>query len=136
MQKQTNVHLEMKNLKQTELQDRRTEEKKRLKIRAKMIEQEGETKKYKRKRKDLSEIENHEKPRLNTLKRLKRGDENELQRKLRLKKVVATHQGGRDPTIKVGRGDRRRKEEQDWRMMQLPNGSVWPWIRTKKEKQD
>ena len=28
------------------------------------------------------------------------------------------------------------KEEQDWRMMQLPNGSGWPWRWTKKEKQD
>ena len=31
---------------------------------------------------------------------------------------------------------RKKKEEQDWRMMQLPNGSGWPWRRTKKEKQD
>ena len=27
------------------------------------------------------------------------------------------------------------EEEQDWRMMQLPNGSGWPWRRTKREKQ-
>ena len=26
------------------------------------------------------------------------------------------------------------QEEQDWKMMQLPNGSVWSWRRTKKRK--
>ena len=31
---------------------------------------------------------------------------------------------------------RKKKEEQDWRMMQLPNGSGWPWRWMKKEKQD
>ena len=36
--------------------------------------------------------ENHEKQRLATLKRLKRGDENELERKLRLEKMVAAAQ--------------------------------------------
>ena len=35
-----------------------------------------------------SETEDNEKQRLATLKRLKRGDENELERKLRLEKVV------------------------------------------------
>ena len=35
-----------------------------------------------------SEIEDHEKQRLITLTKLKRGDENELERKLRLEKVV------------------------------------------------
>ena len=47
------------------------------------------TKKYKRKRKGSSETEDYYKQRLATLKRLKRGDENELERKLRLEKVVA-----------------------------------------------
>ena len=28
------------------------------------------------------------------------------------------------------------EEEQEWRMMQLPNGSGWPWRWMKKEKQD
>ena len=37
-------------------------------------------------------IENHEKQRLATLKRLKRGDENELERNLRLEKDVASKQ--------------------------------------------
>ena len=36
----------------------------------------------------MSETEDHEKQHLDTLKRLKRGDENELERKLRLEKVV------------------------------------------------
>ena len=38
------------------------------------------------------ETEDHEKQRLATLKRLKRGDENELDRKLRLENVVASKQ--------------------------------------------
>ena len=38
------------------------------------------------------ETDNHEKRRLATLKRMKRGDENELERKLRMEKMVATTQ--------------------------------------------
>ena len=30
----------------------------------------------------------------------------------------------------------KKKEEQHWRVMQPSNGSGWPWIRTKKDKQD
>ena len=60
----------MRNLEQTEEQ-----RKERLRIR-------GENQK----------IENHEKQRLATLKRLKRGDNNELKRNLRLEKVVAGKQ--------------------------------------------
>ena len=37
----------------------------------------------------VSETEDHEKQRLATLKRFKRGDDNELERNLRLEKVVA-----------------------------------------------
>ena len=48
------------------------------------------TKKLQEEKKRWSEIEDHEKQRLATLKRLKRGDENELERKLRLEKVVAS----------------------------------------------
>ena len=70
--------------------------------------------------------ENHKKLRLATLKRLKRGDENELERYLRLEKVVASKQ------LRLAL----ETEEQDWRMMQLPNGSGWPWRWTKKEKQN
>ena len=29
-----------------------------------------------------------------------------------------------------------KKEEKDWRMMQLPNGSGWPWRRTKREEEE
>ena len=43
-------------------------------------------------KKRSSETDDHEKQRLATLKRLKRGDENELERKLRLEKKVATEQ--------------------------------------------
>ena len=62
-----------------------------------------------------------------TLNRLKRGDDNEFERILRLEKVI---------TSKQLRLAMETKEEQDWRMMQLPNSSGWPWRRTKKEKQD
>ena len=61
-----------------------------------------------------SETEDHEKKRLVTLKRLTQDDEIELERKLR----------------------RSKKEEEDWRMIQLPNGSGSPWRPMKKEKQD
>ena len=71
-------------------------------------------------------IENHKKQCLATLKRMKRGDDNELERNLRLEKVVASKQ------LRLAM----ETEEQDWRMMQLPNGSGWPWRLTKKEKQD
>ena len=49
------------------------------------MEQEGQEEK-----KRSSETEDHQKESLATLKRLKRGDENELERKLRLEKVVAS----------------------------------------------
>ena len=60
---------------------------------------------------------------------MKRGDENELERNLRLEKVVASKQ------LRLA-VETEKKEEQDWRMMQLLNGSGWPWRGTKKEKQD
>ena len=53
----------------------------------KKIEQEGEPKIYKKKKKRSSVTE---KQREATLKRLKRGNENELERNLRLEKVVAS----------------------------------------------
>ena len=43
-------------------------------------------------KKRSSETEDHKKQRLATLKRLKRSDENELERKLRLEKVVSSKQ--------------------------------------------
>ena len=57
---------------------------------------------------------------------MKRGDDNELKRNLKLEKVVDSSQLG----LAV------EKEEQDWRMLQLLNGSVWPRRWTKKENQD
>ena len=62
-----------------------------------------------------------------TLKRLKRRDENELERKLRLEQVVASKQ------LRLA-VETEEEKEQDWRMMQLPNGSSWSWRQTKKEK--
>ena len=65
---------------------------------------------------EKKKTENHEKQLLATLKRLKQGDNNELERNLRLEKVVAS------------------KKSSGWGMMQLPNSSGWPWRQTKKEK--
>ena len=68
-----------------------------------------------------SETEDHEKQRLATLKIFKRsvvGEKSNTNKHLGL--AVETEE----------------EEEQDWRMMQLPNGSIWPCRQTKKEKQD
>ena len=43
-------------------------------------------------RRENDKIENHKKQRLATLKRLKRGDDNELKRNLRLEKVITGKQ--------------------------------------------
>ena len=43
-------------------------------------------------RRDNKKTENHKKQHLATLKRLKRGDDNELERNLRLEKVVVSEQ--------------------------------------------
>ena len=56
-----------------------------------------------------------ENQRLPTLKRWKRGDDNELESNLRLEKVVTTNRSGWPW--------RQKMKEQDWRMMKLPNGS-------------
>ena len=72
-------------------------------IRVKMIEQEGEPKSTRGKKRS-SETEDHQKQHLAILKRLKRGDENELERKLRLEKVVASKH------LRFGHGDGRRKK--------------------------
>ena len=74
-------------------------------------------------KKRSSETENHMKQRLATLKRLKRGDDNELKRNQSLEKVVASKQL---------RSAMETEEERRARL-QLPN---WPWRQTKKEKQD
>ena len=81
-------------------------------------------------------MEDHEKQRLATLKRLKRGDENKLERLLRLERVVTSKQ--LRLTVET-----EEEKEQDWRMMQLlametdeerkakleklPHSSRWPW---------
>ena len=64
----------------------------RLEMRKKKIEQEGETKKTTRGKEKVVRNRRPQQKRLATLKRLKRGDENELERKLRLEKVVASKQ--------------------------------------------
>ena len=82
------------------------------------------TKKYKRKKKRSSVTEDNENQRQATLKRLKRGDENELERNLRLEKEVTRKQlkfametdaerkaeDGRNHTAQVGPGDGGRKK--------------------------
>ena len=88
MDKKETVRLEMRNLKQAELRDWRTEEE-RLRI----IWRENE------------KIEINEKQRLATLKRLKRGDDNNLEWNLRLEKVFFASK-----QLRVGHGDRRRKK--------------------------
>ena len=78
-------------------------------------------------RRENKKTENHKKQRLATIKRLKRGDYNELERNLKLELKNSLGWPWRH---------KKKKEEQIWRMMQIPNGSGWPWRRTKKEKQD
>ena len=92
----------MVNLKQTELQ--------RLMTDVRKAEDRHQNKK----------TENHKKLGLATLKNLKRGDDNELERNLRLEKVVTSKQLRLAVEIEE---ERRARLE----MMQLPNGSGWPW---------
>ena len=96
----------MGNLKQTELKRLKTEE---------------------RKAEDTKRNKNHKKQCLATLKRLKRGDDNELERSLRLEKVVANKQ---HRLVLETEEERRARLEN----VQLPNGSGWPWRRRKKNK--
>ena len=83
------------------------------------MERVGEPKDYKKTTKGRQKTEDHKKQRLATIKRLKRGDANELERKLRLEKVVAGKRHGRIKntgedasfhTAQVGPGDRGRKK--------------------------
>ena len=98
----------------------------------KKIEQEGEpnTKKLLEENKMSSETENYKKQRLAPLKRLNQGDENELERKLRLlsRWLLANSSGWP--------WRQKKNEEQDLRMMQLPNSSGWPKIQTSKTGED
>ena len=65
------------------------------------------------KRRENKKKENHKKQRLATIKILKRGNYNELKRNLRLDLANTSGWQWRQ----------KNKEEQDWRMMQLPHGS-------------
>ena len=85
----------------SETEERRKE---RLRIRREKDKARRTTKKLQEEKKSLSETEDHEKLRLATLKRLKRGDENELERKLRLEKVVTNKP-------RIGLGDRKKVEQ-------------------------
>ena len=70
-----------------------TEEQRRERLRIRCEKDRAKRKKnYKRKKKGSSVTEDNENQRQATLKRLKRGDENELERNLRLEKVVASKQ--------------------------------------------
>ena len=82
----------MRNLKQTGASETKEQRKERLRIRHKKDRARRRTKKVQEEKKRSSETEDHEKQCLATLKRLKRGDKNELARKLRLEKVVASKQ--------------------------------------------
>ena len=64
----------------------------RLRIRREKDRAKRTKKNYKRKKKKLSVTEDNENQCQATLKRLKRVDENELERNLRLEKVVASKQ--------------------------------------------
>ena len=71
----------------------------------------------------------HKKHRLATLKRLKRGDDNELERNLRLEKVVASKQ------LRLA------METEEERRARLENDAATKWLRlamerTKREKQE
>ena len=71
-----------------------------------------------------SETEDHEKQRLATLKRLKQGDENKLERKLGLEKVVASKQ------IKLA------EETDEERRGRLENDAVTKWLRLAMEMEE
>ena len=115
-----------------------TEEQRRERLRIKHEKDRAKrTKKYKRKKKRSSVTEDNENQRQATLKRLKRGDENELERNVPvsvycvpvsvyLEKVVASKQ------LKFAmETDIERK--QDWRRWEQPHSSGWPWRRRRKK---
>ena len=100
--------LRNEKLKANRASETEEQRKERLRIRHEKDRARMRTKKVQEEKKRSSETEDHQEQRLATLKRLKRGDENELERKLRLEKVVAS---------KHFRLAVEKKEEQDWRMM-------------------
>ena len=75
----------MRNLKQNRASETEEQRKERLRIRREKDRARRRTKKTTREKERSSETEDHEKQYLATLKRLKRGDENELERNLRLR---------------------------------------------------
>ena len=84
--------LRNEKLKANRASETEEQRKERLRIRREKDRARRRTKKVQEENKRSSETEDHEKQRMATLKRLKRGDENELERKLRLEKVVASKQ--------------------------------------------
>ena len=75
-------------------------------------------------KKRSSETEDHEKQHLATLKILKQGDENELERKLRLEKVVAS--------IQLGLA----METEEERRARLENDAATKWLRLALETEE
>ena len=115
----------MGNLKQTELRDWRTEERK-AEDRSEKDKSTRITKNYKRKKNGRQK----QKTMRNSAWPLSKDwSEVLLERKQRLEKWSLTNTSG-------WLWRQKKKEEHDWRMMQIPNGSVWSCRRTKKEKQD
>ena len=119
-----------RSLRNEKLKAKRTSEteeqrKERLRIRREKDRARRSTKGKKR----SSETDDHEKQRLATLKRLKRGDENELERKLRLEKKVATEQ------LRLAM-ETDGEKEQDWTACQLISISGCLLKQMTREKQD
>ena len=125
----TQYSIRDEKLKANRASDSEEQRKEWLRIRRKNYRARKRTKKLQEEKKRSSETEDYEKLCLANLYKLKQVDENELERKLRLEKVVASKQLRFACRCK-------KKEEQDWRMMQLPNGPVWSWRCKKKEKED
>ena len=125
MDKTTNKHsLRNEKLKANRNSETEEQRKERLRMRREKDRARRRTKKLEKKlqeeNKRSSETEDHEKQRLVTLKTLKRGDENELERKLRLEKVVASKQ------LRLAvetEEERRARLENDAATKQLG----WPW---------
>ena len=83
--------LRNKKLKANRVSETEEQRKERLRIRREK-DRARRTQKLQEEKKSSSETEDHKKQRLATLKRLKRSDEKELERKLRLEKVVSSKQ--------------------------------------------
>ena len=106
------VHLEMRNLKANRASVTEEQRRERLRIRREKDRARRRTKKLQEEKKRSSVTEDHEKQRLATLKRLKRG----LDRNLRLEKVVASKQLRLSVEIEE---DRRVKLENDTATIRL-----------------